>query len=409
MTSPQPFDRLRFVSTVTDAVATAPHREKKEARPSLVVPHARFETCRIGGAAAVTRGTVPPGALFSSDAAGTDVEGTASGVAISQFENLFTKFLHLHSLLGGTHTASTRLATPPQTVTPARMFGTQIAHDRTVMSDQETAPQQTDVILRRLAELAGKIDQMGELSGPHFMYDDDGGSSAHGAVDDLQHGGGSAGGNRRGASSVPATRGRGGNTRSTLRKRGSNGFDPRSIVNAGHTSGDNVSLAKTVEDNCSIYQYTKERASMDGKLSVLFNRKVVFLPNTRKRCLWDLWIMALVVFYAFLVPVRVAFYKSSLFAAEEFIDWIDFGTGIAFLSCATWKGGALAASFTDCVKRAFGAMAKATFTHPCRRNGTIDELFQRIMQTEVVQVFGCNNLVFWLAASTTSSTNRIPQ
>ena len=195
--------------------------------------------------------------------------------------------------------------------------------------DAAPPPQQTgtpDVVLRRLAELAGKIDKMGEFSGgPHFMYDDDGGS-AHGAVDDLQHGGGSAGGNR-GASRIPATGGRGG-TQSTPRKRGSNGFDPRSIVDNGHNSGENnVSLAKTVENNCSIYQYAKNRASMDDKLSGIhaFTRKFVFLPNTGRRCLWDLWIMLLVVLYAFLVPVRVAFYKSSLYAAEEFIDWIADG------------------------------------------------------------------------------------
>ena len=44
-----------------------------------------------------------------------------------------------------------------------------------------------------------------------------------------------------------------------------------------------------------------------------------------KRCLWDLWIMLLVIFYAFLVPVRVAFYKTSLYAAEEIVDWIADG------------------------------------------------------------------------------------
>ena len=55
------------------------------------------------------------------------------------------------------------------------------------------------------------------------------------------------------------------------------------------------------------------------------SRKWVFRPNTAKRCAWDLWIMLLVVFYAFLVPVRVAFYKTSLYAAEETVDWIADG------------------------------------------------------------------------------------
>ena len=95
--------------------------------------------------------------------------------------------------------------------------------------------QQSAELMRKLAELTGKIDKMGEFDGgPHFMYNDDDG----GAVDDMY--------------GAPTTSLDDGDMDGRKRLH-THGVGLHSITN--EAGDDNASLAEVVANHCNVYQY----------------------------------------------------------------------------------------------------------------------------------------------------------
>eukprot|EP00947_MAST-08B_sp_MAST-8B-sp1_P002605 g2605.t1 len=89
--------------------------------------------------------------------------------------------------------------------------------------------------------------------------------------------------------------------------------------NTAFGSFDDQTLASLVEQNCNIYKYKEDRENFSGRIRL---PRTIVRSDSPWKAAWDVMIMILVVFYAFVVPVRIAFYKGNPWKSETIFDMV---------------------------------------------------------------------------------------